>query len=483
MVRETGGRSVLSYLHKSLFTLEELVSLPDDTEDDRVRKATLSIISILIGIAGLLWSGMYLLLGFKVSAIFPFAYSFLVGMIFLIFLKTKNFLFFLNLQLILILWLPVLLQWSLGGFANSGSVMIWSFLAPLGAIIFHDLKKSYLWFIAFIVLLLISVFSDQYWEQLFITPQRWQVSLFFTMNVGVVSLITFSALVFFLEQLKKSTTRLGEKKEQLEVLAGKLAKFLSPQVYSSIFSGKQDVKIETHRRRLTIFFSDIVGFTDITDTLEAESLSELLNDYLNEMANISQNHGGTIDKFMGDAVMIFFGDPETHGAQKDAISCVSMAIEMRNKMENLRDKWIDQGITKPLHIRIGINSGYCTVGNFGSDERIDYTIIGGQVNLASRLESSAIPDQILISQETYDLIKEKVYCEKKDSITVKGVSHPVQTYQVIDFTRQVKTSDSTSFRKHGQGYSISLDYDRITDKEKRHLVNELQQIQNKILNK
>ena len=188
---------------------------------------------------------------------------------------------------------------------------------------------------------------------------------------------------------------------------------MSPQVYKSIFSGEKNVKIEAYRKKLTVFFSDIKGFTDLTDRLEPEVLSSLLNNYLNEMSNIALKHGGTIDKFIGDAILIFFGDPETQGEKKDARACVLMALEMRERMKYLRRMWEDQGISKPLEIRIGINTGYCNVGNFGSEDRLDYTIVGGEVNLASRLESNAEVGQILISHETYSMVKEKILCEKK----------------------------------------------------------------------
>ena len=219
--------------------------------------------------------------------------------------------------------------------------------------------------------------------------------------------------------------------KKIEELTAKLSKYLSPQVYQSIFSGKQNVKIEAYRKKLTIFFSDIKGFTEITDRLEPEVLSLLLNSYLNELSKIALKYGGTIDKFIGDAILIFFGDPESKGDKEDAKACVLMALEMRERMKYLRKLWEDQGISNPLDIRIGINTGYCNVGNFGSEDRLDYTIIGGEVNLASRLESSAEIGQILISDETYALIKKDIFCEKKDKINVKGIAHKIQTYQVI----------------------------------------------------
>ncbi len=265
------------------------------------------------------------------------------------------------------------------------------------------------------------------------------------------------------QELQRVNQDIKERKEQLEVLAGKLAKYLSPQVYSLIFSGKKDVKVETHRKKLTIFFSDIKDFTELTDSMEGEALSSLLNDYLDEMSKIALRYGGTIDKFIGDTIMIFFGDPETKGEQDDALTCILMALEMRARMKHLRRKWDNQGILKSLRIRMGINTGFCTVGNFGSEDRLDYTIIGGQVNLANRLESSAKADQILISHETYALVKDKIFCEKKNELKMKGIAYPVQTYQVIDY-QETLTKEKKELKEEFDGFSLSVDVNR-ADKE------------------
>jgi adenylate cyclase len=224
---------------------------------------------------------------------------------------------------------------------------------------------------------------------------------------------------------------LNEKNDQLEALSGKLAKYLSRQVYDSIFEGKTDVQVQSYRKELTVFFSDIAGFTDLTDRLEAEVVSDVLNRYLSEMAAIADECGGTIDKFIGDGVMIFFGDPQTRGRQQDAVECVGMALRMKQRTVELNDEWVDVVGPDPLHVRIGINTGFCTVGNFGSEDRLDYTIVGGAVNAASRLEATAESDQIQISHSTYSLIKDHFYCRPIGDIKVKGISHQLRTYEVV----------------------------------------------------
>ncbi len=233
-------------------------------------------------------------------------------------------------------------------------------------------------------------------------------------------------------ELKQHEQMLSEKSNALEQLSNQLAKYLSPQVYESIFRGKQEVKVASSRKKLTVFFSDIAGFTETADRLESEELSQLLNHYLTEMSRIALDHGATIDKYVGDAILIFFGDPETKGIKDDALACVKMAILMRKRMHELADTWRESGIEKPMQVRMGIHTGYCTVGNFGSEDRMDYTIIGGAVNTASRLETAATPGEILISYETYAHVRDQIHCEKHGDIAVKGIAYPVATYQVID---------------------------------------------------
>src|SRR6185436_11166633 len=177
------------------------------------------------------------------------------------------------------------------------------------------------------------------------------------------------------QEQRRAHEIIAQKNKELEALSKKLSKYLSPQIYHSIFTGAQNVEIASNRKKLTIFFSDVVNFTETTDKLESEDLTNLLNRYLTEMTNIALEHGATIDKYIGDAIMVFFGDPETKGVQEDARACVRMAIAMLRRLRELRAEWLELGAEKPFHLRIGINTGYCTVGNFGSDDRMDYTII------------------------------------------------------------------------------------------------------------
>ena len=258
------------------------------------------------------------------------------------------------------------------------------------------------------------------------------------------------------EVIRQAHEELEEKNQQLEALSVKLAKYLSRQLYDSIFEGKTEVRVTSYRRELTIFFSDIQGFTELTDTMEAEPLSQLLNEYLGEMSAIAERHGGTVDKFIGDGIMIFFGDPESRGRCRDATACVEMALEMQARVHDLQAAWRDRGVPRSLHVRMGINTGYVTVGNFGSEDRLDYTIVGGQVNAAARLEESAGPDEILVSGETFALVQDRILCEPVGEIKVQGIAYPIRTYRVVG-RRDEARPELRRVRADREGFRLLLD--------------------------
>ena len=183
---------------------------------------------------------------------------------------------------------------------------------------------------------------------------------------------------------------------------------------------------------MTICFSDIVRFTDLSDTLEPERLATVINSYLSEMTNVALEYGGTIDKFIGDAVLVFFGDPETQGEAEDAMRCVEMALKMQERVGSLQSYWRKGGIPNELQVRMGIATGYCTVGNFGSDQRLKYTALGSPVNLAARLQDMAAPNSILADQNTLSLIGRHVISEPKGAFTPKGFARDVRYFQIND---------------------------------------------------
>ena len=248
-----------------------------------------------------------------------------------------------------------------------------------------------------------------------------------------------------------------ERTQALESLSVKLSKYLSPQIYASIFKGQQQVEIASKRKKLTVFFSDLSGFTETAEDLESEELTGILNRYLNEMARIALKHGATIDKFVGDGVVAFFGDPESRGVAQDAKACVTMAVEMQRRIAELVREWEDEGLERPFSARMGVNTGFCTVGNFGSQDRMDYTIIGAAVNLAARLEQAAGPGKILISHETWALVKDVVTAEERPPIKVKGIAQPIHAYEVTGLREELP---SEVIRYEADGLKVTIDLGR-----------------------
>ena len=259
-----------------------------------------------------------------------------------------------------------------------------------------------------------------------------------------------------------SEEKLTKTNTTLSALTRNLARFVPETVVDALMKSGDEQLAGTERRQLTVFFSDIVGFTGMTEQLEPEQLSRLLMDYFSEMNRLCARWGGTLDQFIGDAVVIFFGAPRSKGAQADARNAVGMALEMQDRLAALRVKWAEEGLTPPLHVRMGLATGFATVGNFGSDSRLHYTAIGNAVNAAARIQGLAETDSILIDADTQALVQDSLSCVTRDTVTLRGRQHPVQLYEV--------TGDQAQ-RAHdfivgsGDGFRLFLDSAVLSDRQ------------------
>ena len=196
---------------------------------------------------------------------------------------------------------------------------------------------------------------------------------------------------------------------------------------SSTRASTSELITAAQKRELTILFSDIREFSRHTSTMEAADVRRLLNEYFEEMIDIVFEHQGTLDKFIGDGLMVFFGDPEPQSDH--ARRAVKAAIEMQQAARKLARRWADRG-DMPLEIRIGINTGEVIVGNMGSNRRLSYTVLGEPVNLAQRLESAAEPGGILVSARTAELLGDDIELHARPSIRVKGFDRPIEVYDI-----------------------------------------------------
>ena len=240
----------------------------------------------------------------------------------------------------------------------------------------------------------------------------------------VVLIFNVGYLDFILHGWHEREDKLAQTSEQLARANELISRYVAAQVAEQIRAGNYAVVDRQERRRLTVFFSDIKGFTEIADRVEPEELSELLNEYLAEMMEVAEHYGGTIDKFMGDAIMIFFGAPAAMHDRDHALRAVRMAVSMQARMADLCVRWEQHGVRESFAVRMGINTGVASVGNFGARGRMDYTAIGRQVNLAARLQARPIPAKP-ISHSTWVVVRDEIECVPRGEIQVKGIREPL----------------------------------------------------------
>ncbi len=233
------------------------------------------------------------------------------------------------------------------------------------------------------------------------------------------------------EELITKSNALEETNKRLKKAQEQISKYIDPNVVEKIFKGEFSAELSHKRTKLTMFFSDIKDFTQFTDASDPEDVAKLLNEYLGEMAQIVRTWGGTIPQFTGDSIYAIFGAPDSRGERGDALACLRMALEMQMKMKTLREKWWNQGIQFPFEIRCGIHTGMANVGNYGSEGFMEYSAIGLNTNIASRLEQACQPGEIYISHTSWALVNDEIPCEEVGTIEVKGFHYPIQTYRVL----------------------------------------------------
>ncbi len=391
--------------------LAALGTLPTDTEEGRLQKALLTFIATLIGLAAVLWGSVYLFLGLYVAGAIPLGYA-LSSAISLTYLGvTKRYHLFRFIQLFLILILPFLLQWSLGGFADASAVIIWALLAPIGALMFSGPRPAVPWFIAFLAL---TVFSRVIHPWL---PTRTAevpflfAQVFYVMNLGVVSSIIFVLLQFFVREREKAKARSEEL--LLNVLPAVIADRLKarPDTIADAFS------------EVSVLFADIVDFTRLSSNSSPHELVQLLNAVFTSFDHLAERHGLEKIKTIGDAYMVVGGLPTLRAGHLEAVA--EMALDMLKSLKHHR-----RPDGKPLELRIGIHVGPAVAGVIGKNKFI-YDLWGDTVNTASRMESHGGSGVIQVTEEVYRLLKDKYVFEKRGTIQVKGKGE-LTTYFLVN---------------------------------------------------
>lgn len=229
--------------------------------------------------------------------------------------------------------------------------------------------------------------------------------------------------------LQIENDKLLEKIKQELVLRTNLSRFLSPNVAEFLIDQKQETSLGGEKREITVLFSDIVGFTSLSENLDSEEIVEMLNEYFSSMTDIIFDHSGTLDKFIGDSIMAIFGAPNEIENQVEV--AVKVGLLMQKKNAEIQDARRRKGKID-FKVRVGLHTGLATVGNIGSPNRLDYTAIGDIVNVASRLEEGAAsPGGVLIGESIYVQVKDLFKMEGLKPLKVKGKSEPLKVYKVL----------------------------------------------------
>jgi adenylate cyclase len=237
-------------------------------------------------------------------------------------------------------------------------------------------------------------------------------------------------LALLLPSVAIISIKLVSEESQKKFIKGAFSRYIAPDVIDQIMLNPEALQLGGENRRITIFFSDVAGFSTISEKLSPPELVALLNEYLTEMTDIIISHGGTIDKYEGDAIMAFYGAPQPY-IDHELRACKA-AIDMKKKLREMQEKWRNVG-QHELFVRMGMNTGLAVVGNMGSKMRMDYTAMGDSVNLASRLEGANkwYGTTAMISENTYSNVKDHVDVRKLDTIRVIGKTEPIVIYELF----------------------------------------------------
>lgn len=261
---------------------------------------------------------------------------------------------------------------------------------------------------------------------------------FFT-AAGVVLNIAYPVTALMLVYVIVSAYRYLVEESEKRFIRSAFSTYVSPAVVDQLIRSPENLVLGGERREITAFFSDVAGFTSISEKLSPEALVELLNEFLTEMTDIIQAHDGTVDKFEGDAIIAMFGAPVPFADH--ALAACSACIEMQRRLATLRKKW-QQEKQLVIRMRIGLCSGPAVVGNMGSKKRFDYTMMGDTVNTAARLEgvNKQYGTYVMISETTYEQVKEEITARELDAVNVVGKTVPVKIYELIGHAGQVPES-------------------------------------------
>jgi adenylate cyclase len=420
-------------------------SLPFDRPEERLRKAILVFLASLYCLAGILWGISYFALGHRFAGIIPLTYSVLSGLSLFHFFRTKRYGLFRFSQLFLILLLPFLLQFSLGGFASSSTVMIWSILSPIGALMFAGTARALPWFLSYLALMVISGIVDGK-----LAPQITGLSplikiVFFIMNLGGVSTIFYVLLRYFVRErelamavLDQEHRRVIKEKERLDKIGRLLSNFVPETAKNIIEKDPDRGLLDRYIQDATVLFLDIEGFTILLQEYPMERINRVIESYFSLFFDLIQKNGGDINEMAGDGMMVIFLHPNREGHTKNA---VLTALEIQERCRAIsKDKGSE---LFPIQVNIGISTGEVFLGSTkmkgtGGD-RWTFTASGPVTIMAARLSDYAQAGQILMDSEAARRIRENFPLTLLGNVKLKNFKDMVEVYQV-NFTERISFS-------------------------------------------
>jgi guanylate cyclase len=374
---------------------------PTDRPDERVRKTALVLIALMISVLATLWTGTYLLLGRPLPAAVPFVYQVIsvVGLVY--FARTADFNAFRTSQLVAMLMLPFVLQWTLGGFVNSSAMMVWAFVAPLGALVLVGPRRAVLFVAVYAALTVVSGLADGPLAAA-ATPLPPGLQLaFFVLNIGAVSLVVYSVLQYFVAQRERAQQETDEL----------LHNILPVPIADRLKAG--ETQIADDFESVTVLFADVAGFTPLARDAGADQVIVILNRLFTAFDELADRFGLEKIKTIGDAYMAVAGAPV---ARPDhARAAADMGLAMIDATARVAAE-----LDRPLEIRIGMHSGAAIAGVIGR-RKFFYDLWGDAVNVASRMETFGRPGRIQVSETVEAALRGEYRFEERGTIDVKGL--------------------------------------------------------------
>ncbi|GAC1458240.1 MAG: hypothetical protein PVSMB1_08110 [Gemmatimonadaceae bacterium] len=399
-------------MDRALASFATIGATAGETEDQRLRRVLLVGVALVISVLAIVWGLVYVAFGEPFGGAIPLTYTVLSLMSVVVFTVTRRYDVFRFTQLSLMLVLPFALMVALGGVVPSSVVALWAFVAPLGAIAFGSPREAVRWFAIYIVLVVaVGIFAGALRAN---NLPAGLVRVMFIINIAAVSIAAFAALYAFVR----------ERDRAFAAVHRLFGQYLSPQIARSLLSDPGRAALGGENREVTAVFADLAGFTPFTESRPPRDTVLALNRYFSAVVPVVFANGGTIIQFAGDAIVAVWNAPLEQ--PRHALAAARTALAMQRAIEAI----VAEDPSLP-RFRVGIATGAALVGNIGSEELRNYVAHGDAVNLAARLQTRAIPGQVVVSAPTYALIRDLATVRPLGRFAVKGKSEEVEAF-VLD---------------------------------------------------